>query len=161
MEGEPAGQSAMIEGAEQPEEVTERAKVEILSQPKISIRPTASSAREREIEVQQSGSPSVLMPTSRVVEPSPTTGVLSGKAPITEASLVQVSSSSSEEHTYYLGDEVDFSDEPALSDTSKFSHFSREEMQAYVPAMVLPLGEITTTKGISSIPLNYFPVELR
>jgi len=30
----------------------------------------------------------------------------------------------------------------------------------YVPAMVPPSGEVTTTEDISSIPLNYFPVEL-
>ena len=74
------------------------------------------------------GSPSVLMPTSRVVKPSPTTGVLSGKTPIAETSWVQLSSSSSEEHEYYSGEEVDFGDEPALSDTSKFSHISEEEI---------------------------------
>jgi len=100
----------------------ERAKVEILSQPGVSIQPVASSARERGMEVQQPGSPSVLMPTSRVVEPSPTIGVFSGKAPVSEASFVQVSSSSSEKHSDYSGDEVDFGDEPALPDTSKFSH---------------------------------------
>jgi len=50
------------------------------------------------------------MSASRVAEPSPTTGLLSGKAPVTEVSLVQVSSSSSEEHGDYSGDEVDFGD---------------------------------------------------
>jgi len=80
------------------------------------------------MEVQQSGSPSVLMPTFRVVKPSPTIGVLSGKAPVHEASLVHVSSSSSEEHSDYSGDEVDFGDEPAFPDTSKFLHISEEEM---------------------------------
>ena len=76
------------------------------------------------------------MPTFRVVEPSLTTGVLSGKAPVTEVSLVQVSSSSSEEHSGYSGDKVDFGDEPALSDTSKFSHIFEEEMQVDVPVIV-------------------------
>jgi len=153
----------MTEGAvvaEWPEEVTERTEVEILSQPKISIRLAASSAQERGMEIQQPGSSSILVPTSRVVKPSPTTRVLRGKAQITEASLVQVLSSSSEEHSYYSGDEVDFGDEPTLPDTSKFSHISEEEMQTYVPAMVLPSVEVTTTEGIPSIPLNYFPVEL-
>ena len=70
------------------------------------------------MEVQQPGSPSVLMFTSWVMEPSPTTGVFSGKAPVTEASLVLVSSSSSEEHSDYSGEEVDFGNEPALLDTS-------------------------------------------
>ena len=97
------------------------------------------------------------MLASRVAEPSPTTGLFSGKAPITEASLVQVSSSSSEEHSAYSGDKVDFGDEPALPDTSKFSHIYEEEMQVDVPAMVSPSGEVATTEGIFSIPLNYFP----
>ena len=45
----------MTEGAvvaEWPEEVTERAEVEILSQPGISIRPAASSSQDRGKEVQ-------------------------------------------------------------------------------------------------------------
>jgi len=116
----------------------EKAEVEVPSQPGVSVRSAASSAQERAMEVQQPDSPSILMPISRVVEPSLTTGVLSGKIPITEASLVQVSSSSSEEHSDYSGDEVDFGDEPAVPDTSKFSHISEEEMQVYVPAMVSP-----------------------
>ena len=74
------------------------------------------------MEVQQPGSPSVLMPTSRVVDPSPTTGALSGKVSIAETSCVELSSSSSEEHGYYSGEEVNFNDEPALPDISKFSH---------------------------------------
>ena len=69
-------------------------------------------------------------------------------------------SSSSEEHSDYSGDEVDFDDEPALADTSKFSHISEEEMQVDVPVMVPPSGEIAITEGISSIPLNYYPIEL-
>ena len=52
------------------------------------------------------------MLASRVAEPSPTIGVLSEKALITETSWVKVSSSSSEEHGYYAGEEVDFGDEP-------------------------------------------------
>ena len=112
------------------------------------------------MEVQQSGSPSVLISTSQVVEPSPTTGVFSGKAPITEASLVHVSSSSSEEHSDYSGDEVDFDDEPALPDTIMFSHISEEKMQMDVPAMVPPSGEVSTTEGISSIPLNYLDASM-
>ena len=79
---------------------------------------------KREVEVQQPGSPNVLMPTYRVMELSPTIGILSGKAPITETSWVQLLSSSFEEHAYYSDKEVDFDDEPTLSDTSKFSHVS-------------------------------------
>ena len=112
------------------------------------------------MEVHQPGSPSVLMPAFRVMEPSPTTGVLSGKAPITETSSVQMSSSSSEEHGYYSGEEVDFSDEPTLPNTSKFSHISEEEMQVYVPALVRPSGEVATTEGISFILLNCFSIRL-
>ena len=108
----------------------------------------------------QPGSPSVLVPTSWIVEPSPTTGVLSGKAPITEPSWVQVSSLSSEEHDYYSGEEVDFGDKPALPDISKFSHISEEEMQAYIPAMIPPSGEVTIAEGISSILIDYFSIEL-
>ena len=108
--------------------MTERAEVEVPSQPGVSIQLAASSAQERGMEVQQLGSPSILMPTFRVVKPSPTIGVLSGKALVHEASLVHVSSSSSEEHSDYSGDEVNFGDEPAFPDTSKFSYMSEEEM---------------------------------
>ena len=69
-------------------------------------------------------------------------------------------SSSSEEHDYYSGEEVNFGDEPALPDTNKFLHISEEEMQAYVPAMVPPSREVTTAEGISFILLDYFSVEL-
>ena len=99
----------MTAGAEGPEEVVEGLKVEILG---VSTQPGTSSTHERRAEVQQPGSPSVLMPTSRVVEPSPTTGVLSGKAPITETSWVRLSYSSSEEHEFYSGEEVDFGMNP-------------------------------------------------
>ena len=71
-----------------------------------------------------------------------------------------MSSSSSEDHEYYSGEEVDFGDEPTLPDTSKFSHISEEEMQVYVPVMVPPSGEITTTEGISFILLNCLPIKL-
>ena len=108
--------------------------------------------------MQQPRSPSVLMPTSRVVEPSPTTEVLSGKAPITETSWVRLSSSSSEEYEYYSGEEIDFSDEFALPDTGKFSHISEEEMQGDVPVMVSPTGEIATVEGISLY--NCFSIRL-
>jgi len=73
--------------------------------------------------------------------------------------LVQLSSSSSEEHEYYSGEEVDFDDEFAFPDTSKFSHISEEEMQVYVPAMFPPSGEIATAEDISSILLNCFSIK--
>ena len=104
----------------------------------VSTQPGSSSAHEGRVEVQQLGSPSVLMPTSRVAEPSPTTGVFSGKASIAETSCVGLSSSSFEEHGYYSGEEVNFGDEPALPDTSKFSHISEEEIQGYDPVTVSP-----------------------
>ena len=56
--------------------------------PGVSTRPGTSLTHERRVEVQQPGSPSVLMPLSRVVETSPTTGVLSGKVPIIKTSWV-------------------------------------------------------------------------
>ena len=34
-------------------------------------------------------------------------------------------------------------------------------MQAYVPAMVLLLGEVTTAEGTSPILLNYFSIKLK
>ena len=72
-----------------------------------------------------------------------------------------MSSSSSEEHEYYSGEKADIGDEPALPDTSKFSHISEEELQVYVPAIVPPTGEIATAEGISSILLNCFSISLR
>ena len=64
MKVEPVGPSTVAEEAviaEQLEEVTERVEVEILTQPGVSIQSAASSAQERGIKVQQSGSPSVLI----------------------------------------------------------------------------------------------------
>ena len=91
MKVEPAGQSVVAEGAivvESPAvEVTERAEVQIPTQPGVSTQLEVPSAQER-VEVQQPGSPSILMSTSRVVGPSHTTGLLSGKAPATKASFV-------------------------------------------------------------------------
>ena len=62
-------------------DLVERDDAEI---PGVSTQPRPSSAHERRVKVQQPGSPSVLMPTPWVVEPSPTTEILSGKALITE-----------------------------------------------------------------------------
>jgi len=100
------------------------------------------------------------MLTSRVAEPHAITWVLSGKAPITKASFIQVLSSSSEEHVDLSGDELDFDNEPAPPDTGKFTHIFEEEMQVDVPVMVPPLGEVVTTKGSSSIFLNYYSIDL-
>ena len=106
--------------------------------------------------MQQPGYLSVLMLTPRVAEPNPITRLLSGKAPATEASFIQMSSSWSEEQVDFLGDDYDFSGQLAPLDTSKYSHIFEEEMQVDVPATALPSGEITTTEGISSIPLDYY-----
>jgi len=100
------------------------------------------------------------MPTLRVIRPSPTTGVLSCKASIAETACVELSCSSFEEHGYYSGEEVNFGDEPALPDTSKFSHISEEEIQGYVPAMVSPIAGIAATEGIFFVLLNWFSIKL-
>ena len=42
----------------------------------------------------------------------------------------------------------------------KFADIFEEEMQVDAPAMVLPLGEVATTEGISSIPLNHYSIDL-
>jgi len=74
----------MAEEVERPEvDLVERDDIEILG---VSTQSGPSSAHERRVEVQQPGAPSVLMPSSWVVKPSPTTGVLSGKTQITETS---------------------------------------------------------------------------
>jgi len=110
--------------------------------------------------VQQPGSPNVLMPALWIIDPSPTNRVLSGKVSIVEASCVELLSSSSEEHGYYSGEEVDFGDEPALLDTSKFSHILEEEIQGYDPVTALPIARITATEGIFFVLLNWFPIKL-
>ena len=73
---------------------------------------------------------------------------------------MRLSSSSSEEHEYYSGEEVNFSDELTLPDTSKFSHLSEKEMQGGVPAMVPLTGEIATAEGIPFIFHNCFSIRL-
>jgi len=102
----------------------------------------------------------MLMPTSRIVDPSPTTGVLGGKVSIAETSCVELSSSSSEEHGYYSGEEVDFDDEPALPDTSKFSHISEEEIQGCDPVTASPIAIIAATKGTLLVFLNRLLLKL-
>ena len=106
--------------------------------PGVSTQPGSSSAQERRDEAQQPGSPGILMPSLRVIDPSPTTGVFGGKAPIVEASRVELSSPSSEEEGYDSGDEVDFDDEPVLPDPSKFSYISEEEIYGRDPVTASP-----------------------
>ena len=91
-EGKLADEPATAEEAERPKvDLVGRDDVEI---PGISSQPGSSSVQEKRDEVQQPGSPNVLIPSSRVVDPSPTTGVLGGKVSIAEASCVELSSSS-------------------------------------------------------------------
>ena len=47
--------------------------------PGVSTQPEYSSAQKRRDEAHQPGSPTVLIPSSRVVDPSPTTGDLVAK----------------------------------------------------------------------------------
>ena len=64
-----------------------------------------------------------------------------GKAPATEASRVELSSSLSAEGSDFE-DEVDYGDEPALPDPSKFSHISEEEIYGGEPLTASPLAII-------------------
>ena len=126
----------------------------------VSTQPGPSLVYERRVEMQQPGSPSVLMPTSRVVDPSPTTRVLSSKVLIAEPACVELSSSSSKKHGYYSGKEVNFCDEPASPDTSKFSHISEEEIQGCDPVTASPIAIITATEGTFLIFLNRLLLKL-
>jgi len=157
-EGELTGEPAIAEEVERPEvDLVRKDDVEILG---VLTQPGPSSAHGRRVEVQQPGSPSVFMSASRVIKPSPTTGELSGKASIAETSCVELSSSSSEEYGYYSGEEVNFGDEPALPDTSKFLHISEEEIQGFVPVTVSLIARIIATEGIFFVLLNWFPIKL-
>ena len=147
-EGELADEPLTIDEAEQLEaDLVSRADVEI---PGVSIQPGSSSASERREEAQQPGSPSVLIPSPRVVDPSPTTGVFGGKAPIAEASRVELLSSSSGEDRYDSGDEVDFGDELAPLDPSKFSHISEEEIYGCDPVTASPPAAVASAEGTLS-----------
>ena len=92
------------------------------------------------------------MSLPQIPKQSPTTGLISSKVPISEVPSSQILSSSSEEHVNYSGDELDFDDELAPPDTSKFSYISEEEMRVDVTETSLPLEGTVTVKGISSIP---------
>ena len=80
-----------------------------------------------------------------------------GKASIAEASRVELSSSSSGEDGYDSGDKVDFGDEPAPLDPSKFSHISEEEIHRCDPVTVSPVAPIATVEGTFIILLTRFP----
>jgi len=94
----------------------------------------------------QPGSPSITIPALKVVESNLTIGPIEGKAPVAEAFLVQVSSSSSE------GDDHDIGSESAPHDPSKSLHMAEEEMQMAPPETELPSKEIATAEGICSFP---------
>jgi len=83
----------------------------------------------------------VFISSPRTVDPSPTTGVIGGKAPVTEASRVELSSSSSAEESDFE-DVVDYGDEPAPPDPSKFSHISEEELHGCEQLTTSPLAVI-------------------
>jgi len=125
--------------------------------PGVSIQPESSSAQEKRDEAQQPGSPGVLIPSPRVVDPSPTTGVFGGKATIAKASRVELSSFSSEEDRYDSGDEVDFGDKPAPLDPSKFSHISEEEIYGCDPVTASPLAAIAPAEGTLFVFSTRFP----
>ena len=101
----------------------------------ISVQPGFLLAHEGRDEAQQPGSPCVFISSPRAVDPSPTTGVIGGKAPAAEVSRVALSSSSLSGESDFE-DEVDYGDEPALPDPSKFSHISEEEIYGGEPSTV-------------------------
>ena len=114
--------------------------MDVVEIPGVSTQPGSSSAHERRDEVQQPGSPSVFISSARTVDPNPTTGVFGGKAPVAEVPRVELSSSSSSssEEEIDFEDEVDFGDEPAPPDPSKFSHISEEEIYGCEPVTASP-----------------------
>ena len=86
--------------------------------------------------------------------------MLSSKVSIAEPACIELSSSSSEEHGYYSGEEVDFGDEPTLPDISKFSHISEEEIQGCDPVTASPIAIISATEGILLVFLNRLLLKL-
>ena len=90
----------------------------------------------------------------------PTTRVLGDKVSIAETSCVELSSSSSEKHGYYSGEEVNLGDEPALPGTSKFSHVSEEEIRGCDPVTVSSIAMIAATEGIFFVFLKRLFIKL-
>jgi len=73
-EGELAGEPVMAEDVKRPEvDLVGRDDVEI---PGVSTQPGPSSVHKRRVEVQQPGSPSVLMTTSQIIDPTLLLGFL-------------------------------------------------------------------------------------
>ena len=83
---------------------SEGTEVEKGPQPEALLAPLTTSGEGAKA---QSGSPSIMMPTLKVIESSLTTGLIEEKAPVVEVSLVQVSSLLSG------GDDHDVGSEPA------------------------------------------------
>ena len=104
------------------------------------------------VEMQPS-SPSIMILALKVVESSPISAPIGGKALFAEVSLVQVSSSSSE------GDDHDIGPKPASLDASKSLHVVEEEMQVTPPEIELPSKKITTAEVIFSFPPISLPIE--
>ena len=93
------------------------------------------------------GSPCVFISSPRAIDPSPTTGVIGGKAPVAELPRVELSSSSYSGESEFE-DKVDYGDEPTLPDPSKFSHISEEEMYGGEPLTApSPLATVAPIAG--------------
>ena len=120
----------------------------------ISVQPEPSSAHDGRDEAQQPGSPSIFISSLRAVDPSPTTGVIGGKAPVAELPHVALSSSSSSGASAFE-DELDYGDEPALPDQSKFFHISEEEIYEGEPSTVSPLAIIPAEGTLSIFRPNF------
>jgi len=133
---------------EQAEEVTERAEVEVPSQLGVSIQLIASLAQERGMELQQSGSPSVLMLASQIMELSPATRFSVTKPQSLRPPWFRC-------HLRCLKNIANIWE----TKLTKFSYISEREMQVDVPAKVLSSGDVITAEGISSIFLFFSSYE--
>jgi len=121
--------------------------IEVAGEPQ-SEAPLASWMTSGEGAETQPGSPSIMMPTLKVIECSPTTGPIGGKAPVAEVSLVQVLSSSFE------GDDRDIGLEPTYHNASEPLHVVKKETQVIPPEIELLSEGITTAESIfSSLPI--------
>ena len=121
------------------------------SQPEAPLAPLMTSGEGAEA---QPSSPSIMMSALKVIESSPTTGLIGGKAPAAKVSLVQVSSSSSE------GNDHDVGPEPASYDANEPSHVAEEETQVIPPETELLSKGIATAEGIFSFLPMSFHVEI-
>ena len=99
------------------------------------------------------GSLSIMMSALKVVESSPTTRPIGGKAPVAKASLVQVSSSSSG------SDDHDIRPVSTPHDASKSLHIAEEKMQVAPSEIGLSSKEIATVEDIFYFPPISFLIE--